>query len=121
MQMLTGWATPLSGTVLAYFGMIMLDYVLAFTLLGTANVFAKPFKNRMLGIGVGTAAVCLIRFCCSFVSGFLIWDSLALSGWGAVTFSFSYNIAYMLPETILTTVAAVILYKVAPRLFGSEA
>lgn len=121
MQMLTGWATPLSGTVLAYFGMIMLDYVLAFTLLGTANVFAKPFKNRMLGIGVGTAVVCLIRFCCSFVSGFLIWDSLALSGWGAVTFSFTYNIAYMLPETILTTVAAVILYKVAPRLFGSEA
>lgn len=119
MQMLTGWATPISGTVLAYFGMILLDYVLAFTMLGTASLFAKPFKNRTVGVAVGTCIVCLIRFVCSFVSGFLIWGSLAMDGLGAVTFSLGYNASYMLPETVLTTVAAVALYKIAPQLFGS--
>ena len=46
LEMLTGWYAPPAGTFLAYFGMILLDYVLAFTLLGTASVFGKPFKNR---------------------------------------------------------------------------
>lgn len=120
LQMLTGWAVPMSGTILAYFGMIMLDYILAFTMLGTANIFAKQFKNRMVGVAVGTVAVCLIRFLCSFVSGFLIWGSLVTDGFGAVIFSLTYNASYMVPETILTTIVVIILYKMVPMVFGNE-
>ena len=32
----------------------------------------------------------------------------------------SYNGSYMLPETILTTVAAVLIYKAAPQLFAAQ-
>lgn len=119
LQMLTGFYAPPAGTVAAYFGMIMLDYILAFTLLGTACVFAKPFHNRMAGVAVGTAIVCGIRFLCAFLSGFLIWGSLTADGIGAVIYSLTYNASYMLPETVLTVVVAMALYKVAPKMFGS--
>ncbi len=119
LQMLTGFYPPPAGTVAAYFGMIMLDYILAFTLLGLACVFAKPFANRAAGVAFGTALVCIIRFCCSFLSGFLIWGSITQDGMGAVIYSLTYNASYMAPETVLTVVAAVALYKIAPNLFCS--
>ena len=95
------------------------DYVLAFTLLGLAGAIAKPFKNRLVGVAVGTAAVCGIRFLCSFLSGVLIWGNLS-DGLPAWTYSLTYNGSYMLPETILTTVAAVLIYKAAPQLFAAQ-
>ena len=80
------------------------------------SLFAKPFSNRLVGVGVGTAVVCLIRFLCSFLSGVLIWGNLS-EGLPAWTYSLGYNASYMLPETILTVVATVLLYKAAPKLF----
>jgi len=117
LEMITGWYAPPAGTFAAYFGMILLDYVLAFTLLGTAAVWAKPFKNRFAGIAAGTAAVCLIRFLCSFLSGFLIWSSNTPSGEGAVLYSLGYNASYMIPETVITAAAAILLYRFAPALY----
>ena len=98
---------------------ILLDYVLAFTLLGLAGAIAKPFANRMAGVAVGTAAVCALRFLCSFLSGVLIWGNLS-DGLPAWIYSLTYNGSYMLPETILTTVAAVLIYKAAPQLFAAQ-
>lgn len=119
LQMLLGFWAPPSPTFWAFAGMILLDYVIAFTALGLACVFAKPFSNRTVGVGVGTAAVCIIRFLCSFLSGVLIWGNLS-EGLPAWTYSLGYNASYMLPETILTTVAAVLLAKFAPSLFTAE-
>ena len=93
--------------------------MLAFSFLGLACVFAKPFKNKLVGVAVGTAAVCGIRFLCSFLSGVLIWGNLS-DGLAAWTFSLTYNGSYMLPETIMTTVAAVLIYKAAPQLFSEQ-
>ena len=118
LQMITGWYAPPAGTFLAYFGMILLDYVLAFTMLGTASFWAKPFKNKYAGIAAGTAVVCVLRFCCSFLSGFLIWSSDAPIGESAVWYSLVYNGGYMLPEMVITVSAALLLYKFAPVLFG---
>lgn len=122
LQMMVGWWAPPAGTLAAFAGMILLDYVLAFTLLGTAVIFAKPFggPRKMLGAAVGTAAVCSIRFVCSFLSGFLIWGSLAADGIGAVIYSLQYNLSYMLPETIITVVTAALLCRAAPQLFTAD-
>ena len=62
-------------TLLSQIGCILLDYILAFTALGLADAIGKPFKNRLVGIIVGTAVVCLLRFVCSWLSGILIWGS----------------------------------------------
>ena len=119
LQMLLGFYAPPAPGLLPLFGMIMLDYVLALSLLGLACVFAKPFKNRLLGVAVGSAVVCLIRFLCSFLSGVLIWGNLS-DGLPAWTYSLGYNASYMLPETVLTVVAVVLLHKAAPKLFQQQ-
>lgn len=120
LQMMTGWYAPPAGTVAAYFGMIMLDYIVAFTTLGLACVFAKPFKSRMGGVAFGTVAVCLLRAVCHFISGFLIWGSIVSDGMGAITYSLVYTASYMVPELLLTTAAALVLFKLQPKLFGGS-
>ena len=124
LQMLLGFYAPPAPGLLPLVGMILLDYVLAFTLLGLACVIAKPFKNRLAGVAGGTAAVGtfaagFLRFLCSFLSGVLIWGNLT-DGLSAWTYSLTYNGSYMLPETILTTIAAVLIYKAAPQLFAEQ-
>ena len=121
-MLLGGFYAPPAGTMIALVGVVLLDYILAFTLLGIADVFTKPFgpQKRLWGIVVGTFAVCFIRFMCSFISGFLIWGSLTTDGWVAVTFSLGYNASYMIPETALTIVSMVALFKKAPMLFNEQ-
>ena len=112
------YAPPAPG-LLPLVGMILLDYVLAFSFLGLACVFAKPFKNKLVGVAVGSAAVCVLRFLCSFLSGVLIWGNLS-DGLPAWIYSLTYNGSYMLPEGIMTTIAVVLLYKAAPQLFSAN-
>jgi thiamine transporter len=120
LQMLLGgiWAPPTT-TFIYYAGEVLLDYVLAFTALGLAELFARPFKNRMVGVTVGTAAVGALRFLCSFLSGVLIWGDLS-EGLGAWTYSLVYNGSYLLPETILTVIGALLLVKAAPQIFDPQ-
>ncbi|HHX92882.1 MAG TPA: energy-coupled thiamine transporter ThiT [Clostridiales bacterium] len=118
-MLLGGLYAPPAGTAAALAGAVMLDYILAFTLLGTAAWFAHLLGKEYTAtnIAFGTFVVCAIRFLCSFVSGFLIWSSLSEQGFGAVTFSLGYNASYMVPETIITMVAMLALFKKAPSLF----
>ncbi|HHX72433.1 MAG TPA: hypothetical protein GX701_05860, partial [Clostridiales bacterium] len=63
---------------------------------------------------VFASAVCLLlRYACHVLSGVLLWSSYAWEGWGPVTYSFAYNATYMVPEVILTTIAAYLLYYTA--------
>ena len=88
--------------------------------LGLAELFARPFKNRTVGVAVGTFAAGFLRFMCSFLSGVLVWGNLN-DGLAAWTYSLTYNGSYMLPETLLTMVAAVLLCRVAPQIFDRQA
>lgn len=69
---------------------------------------------------VGTFAAGFLRFMCSFLSGVLVWGNLN-DGLAAWTYSLTYNGSYMLPETLLTMVAAVLLCRVAPQIFDRQA
>ncbi len=113
---LLGTPTP---TFLYFLGEVLPDYLVAFMALGTAEFFARPFKNRMVGVAVGTFMAGFLRFMCSFLSGVLVWGNLneGLSAW---TYSLVYNGSYMLPETLLTMVAAVLLCRVAPQIFDRQ-
>ena len=100
--------------------MILLDYVLAFTLLGLAWCHRKAVQEspRRRGRRHG-AVVRFIRFMCSFLSGVLIWGNLS-DGLPAWTYSLTYNGSYMLPETILTTIAAGADLQGSPQLFAEQ-
>ena len=120
LQMLMGFYPPPASTVLYFAGEVLLDYLLAFMALGLAELFARPFKNRMVGVAFGTFMAGFLRFLCSFLSGVLVWGNLdeGLSAW---TYSLVYNASYMLPETLITVVAAVLLIRVAPKIFDRQA
>ena len=112
-------------TLLSQIGCILLDYILAFTALGLADAIGKPFKNRLVGIIVGTAVVCLLRFVCSWLSGILIWGSYqSYYEWAANMplwlYSLVYNGNFMLPETAITIIGTVFMVKGASRLFERQ-
>ena len=68
LQMLLGFWAPPTPTFLYFLGEVLLDYLVAFMALGTAEFFARPFKNRMVGVAVGTFMAGFLRFMCSFLS-----------------------------------------------------
>ena len=76
LQMIMGFYPPPASTFLYFLGEVLLDYVLAFMALGLAELFARPFKNRTVGVAVGTFAAGFLRFMCSFLSGVLVWGCL---------------------------------------------
>lgn len=115
LQMLIKFDAPPAKTFWAFAAVVLLDYVVAFTCLGLASFFGKPFKNRAVSIAVGSAVVCFLRFLCSFASGILIWADYAPADMPVWLYSLTYNGGYMIPETIITVVVAIILIKALDR------
>lgn len=107
---------------------ILLDYLLAYTVLGLGGVFRKRIKSPAMALALGSVVALFGRFLCSFASGFLIWGEYAqdtltslntalansvlesFSGFGlAVIYSLIYNGMYMLPEILITATIALII------------
>lgn len=80
----------------------LFDYILPFALLGFAGFFKK--KNLILAIVVA----CTLRFSSHFVSGFVFWGEYAPEGQAPWLYSLVYNGSYMLPDTIICVVIALI-------------
>ncbi len=110
LQMTLGFYVPPANTWWAVVLCVLLDYVIAFSVVGIANLFAKPFgKHRLIGFGVGSVVVCVIRFLCSFLSGVILWGSYAPENMNVWVYSLVYNASYMIPNAILTGILAVAL------------
>lgn len=102
-------------------GIIVLDYVLAFGVLGFAAVFDSVFKSGRKALIVGIIVTVTARFLCHFVSGIIIWEALWPNslGWATWIWSLAYNGSYMLPEMLITAVVAYMLYKPLEEYFSS--
>lgn len=117
-QMMLGMKNVLyCTTILSMAGCILLDYVLAFAVMGTACVFAKAFANRSIGIAAATVITGLLRLFCSFLSGILIWGGYAPEGTPVWLYSLEYNASFMIPEIIITVIAAVAVMKIVEKKF----
>lgn len=97
---------------------ILLDYIIAYSVLGFAGIFRN--KNRS-GWIAGIALALVLRFISHFISGAFvfatagkIWDSLDFVADNKYIYSLVYNGAYMLPELVLTVLAAIVLFSSAP-------
>lgn len=112
-MLLGGISAPPTETFFWFALVILLDYVIAYTVLGLAPAVAKPFaKNHpLLGAGVATAAVTLVRYACHITSGILIWGVYAPADQPVWLYAIVYNGTYMIPEIIITTVVVVLLWK----------
>ena len=112
LQMITaGVATPPTQNFLSYLLVVLLDYIVAFTVLGTSGMFYKLFKNNKFSIPISGIIVVIFRFLCHFISGIVIWDVYAPSDSSPILYSFIYNGSYMGIE-LLTT--AIILFLLTP-------
>ncbi len=93
---------------------ILLDYLLAYTVLGVAGIFRGKGAFGWVG---GTVLALLLRFLCHFGSGVIIWKSFGELWNGFSTdntwlYSFLYNGSYMLPEIVFTAIGAFILFRI---------
>ena len=91
--------------VIFYPAQVILDYPLAFGLLGLAGFFQKI---PILGVGVGIAA----RFCSHLVSGVLFFASYAPAGVSPFVYSAVYNGGFLIPEFVITVALMIALVRV---------
>lgn len=115
-------------TVLA---VLFIDYILAFAVLGFGGVFKNRIKSPAAAFSLGCLLAMSLRFAAHFTSGIIIWGSYAesalqsadnalsaaiLSRFTAtgvvIAYSFIYNASYMLPEMIMSVVAALLIIRV---------
>ena len=117
-----GYATTFATAL----GVILLDYVVAYTVIGLSGIFDGPLGRTRTSVAVGIAVTFFLRFCCHLITGVWIWG-----GWMPETFmnltmtspwlySFLYNGWYMLAELVVTEIAAMLLYAPLGRYFRGE-
>jgi thiamine transporter len=95
--LILGLGQLMFGAYIVYPAQVILDYPLAFSLLGVAGFMRK---TPLVGVAVG----CTLRFLAHFVSGVLFFAEYAPKGMNVAIYSAVYNAGYMLPETVLTLI-----------------
>lgn len=112
--------------------MCLLDYLVAFTLLGLGGLFRNKIKNPSIGLMLGSLVALGARYVAHILSGYILFAGWAewfftqegFPAWGANlvasltpsalgwVYSIVYNGMYMVPEIILTAVAALLVARV---------
>ena len=113
----------------AAIAILVIDYFVAYTLLGFGGAFRKVIKNKVLAIALGAVLALSLRYLAHIVSGYIFYGAwaewffsqenfYAIGGWIlehfsgkglALIYSIFYNGLYMIPEIIITTVAALVV------------
>ena len=93
-------------------GCIFLDYLLPYFAIGFSGMFRKMGQYGWIA---GMLIAMMSRFLMHVISGIVIWQSAGelwngFSTDNAVVYSLIYNGAYMLPEMILTFIAATVMF-----------
>lgn len=127
--MLTGFISGLlqliTGGAVFHWAQVLLDYTLAYTLVGVAAVTslwlvrsaAKRNKGMMTAaIVTGTVIGGLLRYLVHFTAGTIFFGSYAPEGQPAWLYSLIYNASYMIPSIILCSIVTALLFTTAPRL-----
>lgn len=142
LQMALGLKTVTAAFQPGYFGdsamifnaiiMLLLDYIVAYTVLGLGGAFRNKIKNPGISLMAGSVLALSMRYIAHILSGFILFSGWAewfftqegFPAWGSalvesvspgllgLLYSVVYNGMYMLPEIILTAIAAVLLAKV---------
>ncbi len=111
----------------------LIDYLLAYTVLGLGGIFRHRVKGKGLSICLGSIVALLSRYLCHIVSGALfygLWAEWFFTQEGiyelfgewvmntfqgaslSIVYSIVYNGMYMIPEIILTAILAFVLARI---------
>ena len=121
------WSQILQGGVFSWgltpgmlIGSLLLDYIVAFTVLGFAGLFRRSGIWGKIG---GITLACFLRFVVHFLAGIILWANFAeFVAFGAswvnrpVLYSICYNGVYMLPDTAICVAIAILVFKI-PQIY----
>lgn len=99
---------------------VMLDYILAYTVVGFAGAFSKLYKNgktykeKLLWIIIGCLIGGLLKYTCHVLAGLWFWPG-EMWGVGGSMYSFLYNGLYCIPNIIICGVIMVIISRAYPQ------
>lgn len=108
----------------AALAIIIIDYLVAYTVLGLGGIFRNRIKSKVVAIVLGVVVALSLRYLCHIVSGYVFYGAWAewffaqdgfyavgdkilgvFSGKGlALIYSIFYNGLYMIPEIIITAI-----------------
>ena len=117
-----GYATTAAMAV----GVVMLDYVIAYTVIGLSGIFDNVFGKTRASVAVGIAVTFCMRFVCHLITGAWIWGAWMPETFMNMTmtspwmYSFLYNGWYMLAELVATEIVAMIIYAPLGKFFRGE-
>lgn len=96
------YATSLQAAV----AIVVLDYLLAFTVLGLGGIFRKVAKEQGKALVLGALLTGVLRYVCHVIAGCTVWAGLSIPTEAALLYSLAYNATYMLPETLVAMLGA---------------
>ena len=117
-----GYATTFATAL----GVILLDYIVAYTVLGFSGCFDTVLGKTQKSLAVGIAVTFILRFVCHLITGVWIWGGWMPESFMNITmtspwlYSFLYNGWYMLAELVATEIIAMLLYKPLGKLIRRE-
>ena len=104
---------------------LLLDYLIAYTVLGLGGLFRNRVNNKTVALVLGVVVALSLRYLVHIVSGYIFYGAWAewffsQEGFGlgtkilehvsgqalALLYSVVYNGLYMLPEIVITSIAA---------------
>ena len=142
LEMALGAKTVSAAFLPGYFGdgamifnallMCLLDYIIAFTVLGMGGIFRNKLQNPGVALMCGSLVALGLRYLTHIASGYILFASYAewfftqegFPAWGAqlveslspemlgFVYSLVYNGFYMVPEIILTAIGAILLSRI---------
>ena len=115
-QMLQGFYAPPVENFLYYVLVVLLDYVIAFSVLCLAGPVNRALRKDWpvgLRLMIATVSCIILRFVCHFLSGMIIWGVYAPPGQPVWLYSLIYNGSYMACEGLIT---GLIMFFAGPKL-----
>lgn len=121
------------GSIGIALAIIIIDYLVAYTVLGIGGIFRNKINNKILALVMGVVVALSLRYLCHIVSGYIFYGAWAewfftqdgfyavgekilgiFSGKGlALIYSIFYNGLFMIPEIIITAIVAVPVGKIS--------
>ena len=117
----------------AAIAILVIDYIVAYTLLGFGGIFRNKIKNKTVALTLGTVLALSLRYIAHIISGYIFYGAWAewffgqenfysIGGWIldsfsgkglALIYSVFYNGLYMIPEIIITAACAIAVSKIS--------
>ena len=111
---------------------IVIDYLVAYTILGIGGIFRNRIQNKIVALVLGVILALSLRYICHIISGYIFYGEWAewffsqegfyaigekilgtFSGKGlALIYSVFYNGLFMIPEIIITAIVTVPIAKI---------